>query len=219
MYTENNYAKKPRTTDDKYRQLLVSWQVPAILQHFGSLEGKTFIDVGAGDIVLGECQNEIGRPEQFFAQDLSDISLKTGIGRLNSRGVDTSNVTTLVSDDFDFSLIEDGTIDYAFSNSLFSHLSLNSILLCLANLRPKMKPGAKYLSSMIVVPEEEEWKDYKWPYLEQLQSYVTSRPNKDPYHYSRTTIYDFLGLRTGFSVNGIYEYGNPIQELVEFVVI
>lgn len=92
-YTENNYGKKPRKTDDKYRDLLISWQVPAIRCHFTSLEGKNFIDVGAGDIVLGECQAEIGRPQNFFAQDLSEISLNAGINRLNARGVDTPYVS------------------------------------------------------------------------------------------------------------------------------
>lgn len=85
-YTENNYGKVARITNDEYRERLTSCQVPAIKRHFGNLTGKTFLDIGAGDIVLGEKLADIGTPSTFYAQDLSQPSLDAGISRIGKAG-------------------------------------------------------------------------------------------------------------------------------------
>ena len=85
-YSENNYGKNPRITTEQIRRRVSSWQVPAIKKHFGSLDGVVFLDIGAGDIVLGERQNELGRPRIYYAQDLSEPSLVSGLERLKGGG-------------------------------------------------------------------------------------------------------------------------------------
>lgn len=215
-YSENYYGKIARFTNDDYRNDLAGWQVPAIKEHFGDLSGKVVIDVGAGDIVLGEKLAELGTPERFYVQDLSRPSLQSGIQRLKSIGVDVSRFTPLVSDDFNFESVPDLSVDFAFSNSLFSHLSINSILLCLRNLSSKMKPNAKYMSSMIVVPEEHEPKAYDWSYLRTKRSGVVSYPTRDPYHYAESTVFNLSTFSTGFEVVEVHAYGHPFQKLVEF---
>jgi hypothetical protein len=215
-YSENNYGKKPRITTEENRRRLCSWQVPAIKKHFGSLDGVVFLDIGAGDIVLGERQNELGRPRIFYAQDLSEPSLVSGLERLKGRGVDTSNITPLFSDNFDFGEIEDGTVDFAFSNSLFSHLTLNSIRFCLQRLRPKMKNGKSYLSSMIIVPGDVEPDLYDWAKKTDIKSNPVSYALKNPFHYTECLVRTVLAYRTGFEVIAIHPYGHPFQRLVEF---
>jgi hypothetical protein len=215
-YQENNYGRVARITDDAYRKDLVSWQIPAIKKHCGDLTNKTFIDIGAGDIVLGEFLSEIGIPKVFYAQDLSEPSLKSGIKRIQKTGSKVDVFRTLVSDNFDFSDIEEFSLDYAFSNSLFSHLSINSILLCLRNLAPKMKVGSKYFSSMIVIPGGDETQPYDWSNLEKKGANIISHPTKDPYHYSEEFVAKLSHFNTGFKVVTIHDYGHPFQKLVEF---
>lgn len=215
-YTENTYGKNARRTDEEYRAQLTSWQVPAVKRHFGDLTGKVFIDVGAGDIVLGETLSDIGVPSIFYAQDLSRPSLEAGLHRIREAGISTSIFRALVSDDFDFGVIPDRSLDAAFSNSLFSHLSINSILLCLRNLAPKMKPGSKYLSSMIVLPIGDERAPYDWSYLGTKGSTVVSYPTRDPFHYTEETVHLLSSFKTGFDVTQVHDYGHPFQKLVEF---
>ena len=167
--------------------------------------------------MLGEKLEEIGNPKIFYVQDLSKPSLESGINRLNKKGIDTTRFVTMASDDFNFDLIEDPTIDNAFSNSLFSHLSLNTILLCLKKLSPKMKKGAKYFSSMIICPNKDETKPFDWSFLNTKGSDVVSSFNKDPFHYNRETIFKLSLFNTGFNVIEIHDdYGHPFQKLVEF---
>ena len=51
----------------------------------------------------------------------------------------------------------DGPVDIAFSNSLFSHLTLNSILRCLISVRPVLSDGGVFYSTYFNVPALPEW--------------------------------------------------------------
>ena len=215
-YSENEYGKTARITDQSYRERLTSWQIPAIQAHFGDLTDKVFLDIGAGDIVLGDKLEEVGHPKIFYAQDLSRPSLNSGLKRITGSTQDSAPFVTMSSDSFDFSEIPDSSVDCAFSNSLFSHLSVNSIALCLRNLAPKMVPGGKYLSSMIIHPGDDDTNAYDWSYLGTEGSQVVSYFNKDPFHYSLASLESLSELRTNFSIVKVHDYGHPFQKLVEF---
>jgi hypothetical protein len=215
-YSENNYGKVARITDAEYRRDLQSWQIPAIKKHCGDLNGKFFLDLGAGDIVYGDKLDEIGRPAIFYVQDLSEPSLQSGLNKIKESGEKTDIFVTMSSEDFDFEKIPDGTLDFAFSNSLFSHLTINSIILCLKNLSPKMQIGGKYFSSMIVLHNDDRIKSFDWGYLKTKYSRVVSHPTKDPYHYTANTVFMLSHADTGFHVREIHDYGHPFQKLVEF---
>ena len=88
--------------------------------------------------------------------------MESGLQRLKSSGIDTSIFHKIICHDFNFSLFAKREIDAAFSNSLFSHLSINSIILCLTNLSSKMKAGSSYFTSMIVLPDNTEKLRYDW---------------------------------------------------------
>ena len=216
-YIENRYGRHLRITNDEYRQDLTSWQVPAIKKHFGNLSDKIFIDIGAGDIVLGEKLELLGYPKIFYAQDLQIASLNSGIKRLKQSNINTEIFITMASENFDFDLIPDETIDFAFSNSLFSHLSINSIIQCLKKLSPKMKSGGRYLTSMIVCPSEFETRPFDWSFLNKKYTKIISYPTKDPFHYTSEIISQISSFNTGFQVIKIHDdYGHPFQKLVEF---
>lgn len=215
-YTENEYGKHARITSSTDRNDLVSWQVPAIKKHFGDLTNKVFIDIGAGDIVLGEQMPDLGYPKTFYVQDLSQPSLISGLKRIKSAGISIDNIIPMSSDNFNFDKVPDTSIDFAFSNSLFSHLSINSIILCLRNLCPKMKQRSIYLSSMIIVPGKVEPKSFDWSYLKTKGSAIVSYPVKDPFHYTEATVRLLPSFETGFEFLAIHDYGHPFQKLVEF---
>ena len=217
---QNPYKNSARHTGEQYRKDLSSWQLPAIQEHIKTLNEKVFLDIGAGTIIPGEHFEKIGSPDKYYAQDINLDPLAEGIEFLKSKGVDTSIFTTLVSDDFDFSLIEDGEVDVAWSNSLFSHLSIDVICYCLKKLNPKMKRGSSYYTSMLILPDNLERSSYSWHHLKVKYSDITSHSLKNPFHYTRSTLnnHPFID-QTGFQLKTIHKYGHPIQELVEFVRI
>lgn len=214
--TQNFYKQNPRLTTPDKRERVSSFQVDAIKTHIGDLTDKVFIDIGAGDIVLGDKLDLIGIPRKFFVHDLSEKSIDTGLQRLKDTGsVDMSIFYKSVSDCFDFDLIADNEIDAAFSNSLFSHLSLNLITICLKNLFLKMKPGAKYFTSMIVLPDNIERHVYDWSHLDNPFAKHKSYTDKNPFHYTENTLKRLIES-TGFQFIHTHEYDHPFQKLVEF---
>lgn len=214
---ENNYKNIARSTSNQHRDDLAGWQIPAIQKHMGSLNHKVFLDIGAGTIIPGEHFEKIGTPDKYYAQDINSKTLADGIEFLKSKGVDISVFNELVSDDFDFGLIDDGEVDVAWSNSLFSHLSIDSICHCLKNLNTKMKPGASYYTSMIILPDDLERSDYDWHHLRVKYSADTSHCSRDPFHYTSATLNKCPFVdQTGFELLAIHDYGHPIQQLVQF---
>lgn len=211
-YFENNYLENDRITNDEYKSRLTAFQIPAIIEHFQTLENKQFLDLGCGDIVLGEFQEILGRPIKYFVQDINKNAVDVGINRLKGKGIDTSNIFPLISPYFDLSKIENQRLDCAFSNSLFSHLTLNSILICLNNLYPKMKRTAKYMSSMIIIPENHNEITYEW----KVKYGAISHSARDPYHYKFSLFKKYVESTTNFEVVQNHAYGHPFQRLVEF---
>lgn len=142
---QNPYKNSARHTGEQYRKDLSSWQLPAIQEHIETLNEKVFLDIGAGTIIPGEHFEKIGSPDKYYAQDINLDPLAEGIEFLKSKGVDTSIFTTLVSDDFDFSLIEDGEVDVAWSNSLFSSFIYRCNLLLSQKIKSKNETRVKLL--------------------------------------------------------------------------
>lgn len=71
------------------------------------------------------------------------------------------------------------TFDFALAQSLFTHLPLNSIRLCLSKLSPVMPQGGKFFATFFERPEhllESE------P-LQHARGNTTTYAWRDPYHY------------------------------------
>lgn len=214
-HSENFYQQKTRIVNDEYRKRLQSYQVPAVLQHFGNVEGKAFADIGCGDMPLAYCWPQIGRPSIYYATDINQKAVNAGLKNLQRRGIDCNNIVPVTGPDFDFSAIPDGSVDAAFSNSLFSHLTLNSIILCLKRLHPKMKAGTTYMSSAIILPAGEDWcTDFEW----KVKYGTHSHPCRDPYHYVFDELRQVVNSTTDFECVASHDYGHPFQRLIEFRV-
>ena len=214
--TQDFYKKNPRLTNNDKRERLAAFQMQSIQKHIGDLTNKVFLDIGAGDIVLGEKLDQIGTPQKFFVHDLSEKSIDAGLERLKSTGINTDIFHKSVSDCFDFKVIQDQEVDAAFSNSLFSHLSIELIILCLRNLSYKMKNGSSYFTSMIILPDNTERSSYDWSYIDSPFAQHSSYDNKNPFHYTKNTLENLQAHDIGFEFKQVYEYGHPFQKLVEF---
>ena len=80
-----------------------------------------------------------------------------------------------------------------------------------------MQRGKSYFSSMIVFPNDVETLEYDWSYMNKPGTNIVSYANKDPFHYTESTINNLQNYRTGFEVKTIHSYGHPFQKLIEFV--
>lgn len=104
-------------------------------------------------------------------------------------------------------------IDSGLALSLFTHLTMNSIALCLKNLRHAMADGAHFYATIFHVSEDDQTARQ-----EQLDGIVTYMC-QDPYHYTRADM-DYLAGKTGWRVMDIETFNHPRgQSMVIFQAV
>ena len=185
----------------------------AFLDTVGFKSDTNFLDIGCGPMRLGVALIPKLINGWYFGQDINPETLNFGEEILRKAGISlNSQYTLLSSDQFDLEKV-DREIDMAFSNSLFSHLNLNSILTCLYRVQEVLSPGASYYSTFFQIPTDFSWLEpyprNKWGHDFFTYSY------KDPYHYSFELIRS-IANKSGFKISILKNYGHPTQTMIRF---
>lgn len=184
------------------------------LQTKGFCSASNVLDVGCGPLRLGVRLIPELDTGWYFGQDINQNTLELGRRVLADAGVTSKKFSLLCSDSFNFSAV-DRPIDIAFSNSLFSHLNLNSILLCLANVRAQLKDSGVYYSTFFDV-EPEKWAN---PYpRNKWGTIVRTFPRRDPYHYPAELL-AVMARGTGFEMTIAEDFGHPTQTMACFTAV
>ena len=103
----------------------------SFLQRHGFESSSTILDLGCGPMRLGSALIPLLRDGWYYGQDINPETITFGEQVLRDSGISNeANYTLFASDQFDLSLV-DRPVQIVFSNSLFSHLTLNSILTAL----------------------------------------------------------------------------------------
>lgn len=116
-----------------------------------------------------------------------------------------------VVDDFDVSSFG-VDFDYAIALSVFTHLPLNSIRVCLERLALSMRAGGKFFATFFEVSEEWE----TWRPFSHSPGNVQTFGAKDPYHY-RVGDLNFAVAGLPWKTTYTGEFGHPrSQKLMVF---
>lgn len=217
---ENNYKshvfldKLLEKPDYKSNRL---WQEHQAMQ-FGYVKSAglhphhNFLDVACGPLRLGAELVQYLSAGTYFGMDINAQTIQVGVDKLDEDGIDHSNAVLFANETFDFSSV-DRPVEMAFSNSLFSHLTLNSIMLCMQSLAKILPSGAAYHSTFFRAPEDADWAEpiqhSKWG-----RDFSTFA-NKDPYHY-KPSILEVVADRAGFEFGVAETYGHPTQTMAVF---
>jgi SAM-dependent methyltransferase len=203
--------RKLRKDDYKTQRFWLSHQ--QMQERFVHAQGlqahHRFLDIGCGPLRLGSVLIPYLRGGHYFGMDINQDTIDLGVSKLREDGVDLSNASFVVSDRFDFSPI-DGPVDMAFSNSLFSHLSLNTIGVCLSNLASVLVPGGLYFTTFFLVQDTVTWarpfQRDKWG-----RKFET-HPAQDPFHYTFDMMAAVAG-QCGFDCALDDSFGHPTQTM------
>lgn len=171
------------------------------------------LDVGCGPLRLGAALLPYLTEGWYYGQDINARTLALGEDVLGRLGVTSERFTLITSDDFTFPGVEDSSIDVAFSNSLFSHLTMNSILRCLLRVRAALRPDGVYYSTFFLVSDGAEWNN-PIPHAQWGKQFL-SYPSADPYHYTEAMVAD-LARQAGytFQLDGAFQH--PAQRMGVF---
>ena len=185
----------------------------SFLQRHGLNSSSTLLDLGCGPMRLGSALIPLLKDGWYFGQDINPETIAFGEDVLREAGIpENAPYTLFASDQFELSLI-DRPVQIAFSNSLFSHLTLNSIFTALLKLQTVLAPSGVLYATFFALDPDRPWlKPHlrnKWG--RQFETY----PHQDPYHYHVSLLQD-LARRAGFRLDVVNDFGHPTQTMGRF---
>ena len=185
----------------------------SFLQNRGLTASSTVLDLGCGPMRLGSALIPQLEDGWYYGQDINASTIALGEEVLREAGIsEQAPYSLFASDQFDLSLV-DRPVQIAFSNSLFSHLTLNSILMALLQVQTVLAPSGVFYSTFFALEPGSQWLNphprNKWG--RQFESY----PDQDPYHYPLPLLQD-LARQAGFHLDVLDDFGHPTQTMGRF---
>ncbi|WP_390129367.1 class I SAM-dependent methyltransferase [Synechococcus sp. HIMB2401] len=179
----------------------------------GLTSSSTVLDLGCGPMRLGSVLIPLLKDGWYYGQDINPSTIIFGEEVLREAGIsEQAPYSLFASDQFDLSLV-DRPVQIAFSNSLFSHLTLNSILTALLQLQTVLDQSGVFYATFFALDPGRHWlKPHprnKWG--RQFDTY----PHQDPYHYPLPLLQD-LARQAGFYLDVLDDFGHPTQTMGRF---
>lgn len=179
----------------------------------GLVPSAKLIDIGCGCLRGGIHFVEFLDAGNYYGMDISEKLLDAGYDvELRHRGLRHKLPrTNLVADgEFQFAKFP-ATFDMGIAQSLFSHLPVDHVRLCLSRLRPHMVRDGKLFATFFLVPEDHPV-GTPFDHPRGVQTF----DRKDPYHYRFTQVERFCeGLAWRPILLGDWEHPRD-QQMVLF---
>jgi len=164
------------------------------------------LDIACGSLRAGVHLAKYLDPGHYFGTDivadllrvgyeveLAEVDAQSRVPRENLQQVDRLEVPFATT-----------SFDVAIAQSLWTHLPLNHIKLCLANLRPRMRPTGVLYATIFTFPDAMALHEAPpaWPGL----SYES-----DPFAYPLADI-EYAASSTGWTVELLGDWGHPFGQ-------
>ena len=150
------------------------------LIHHGLQPHHKLIDVGCGCLRGGVHFVKYLEPGNYYGIDINDTLLETGYNKElteeDRKKLPRENLKEVAN--FDFAAFDE-TFDYAIALSVFTHLPLNNIRICLERLLQKMNPGSMFLATFFEIEQDARSYDPKT----HDPGGITTFGAQDPFHY------------------------------------
>lgn len=136
------------------------------------------LDVGCGALRGGVHFVRYLEPEHYYGLDINASLIAAGKKELEKENLTAKRPHLLVNDRFEFSRFGK-TFDYAIATSVFTHLPMNHIIRCLAEIRNVLTHDAEFFASFFEAPSPAHLEP-----ITHTPGGVQSHYDMDPFHYS-----------------------------------
>jgi SAM-dependent methyltransferase len=131
------------------------------------------LDVGCGSLRGGVRSVRYLDVGHYFGVDADPKLLDAGRVELDAAGLADRRVSLRHSDAFE---VDFGVqFDFVLAQSVFTHLSLNAIRVCLARVAPCLAPGGQFYATFFRAPAD--------PFKPVERDRFTTYYDRDPFHY------------------------------------
>lgn len=152
------------------------------------------LDVGCGSLRAGIRFIDYLDPGNYYGIDQFQKRLDAGADEVARAGLSHKPYSLARTGTFDTPFGVE--FDYALAQSVFSHLPLNTIALCLLKLQRDVKPGGRFYATFF---PNHHGRGHVEPIRSEGRRPVTTFPHKDPYHYP-PEVFEWLCEPTSWDV-------------------
>lgn len=183
-----------------------------LVNEVGLRHADRFVDIGCGPLRLGVRPIPYLDADRYFGVDIDPDLIDGGRFEIEHAGLQDKHPQLRLSDDFD---LDFGVrFDVAWAQSLFTHLPLNSIKLCLLKLAPLLADGGVLYATFFHNPRASSDPGV-WRVPGQDRRRLT-HIDRDPYCYDLTA-FQWACAGTGLLVEHLGEWGHPRnQQMLRF---
>ena len=165
--------------------------------------GHYFLDVGCGPLRAGVHLIRYLEPGRYYGIDRRADWLEIGRDlEVPRNGLVDKRPTLMQMDDFGFERLG-RTFDYAIAQSVFTHLPVNNIMRCLANMERALTSGGKFFATFYV-NEGGKMSLEPVPQTGRISSYF----DRNPFHYDFST-FEWICEGTSLTPKFVGEWGSP----------
>jgi cyclopropane fatty-acyl-phospholipid synthase-like methyltransferase len=168
----------------------------------GLKPAHTLVDVGCGALRGGLHFIRYLEPGRYFGLDINSSLIGAGQKELQQAGLADKRPVLLVNDRFELTRFG-RKFDYGVGVSLITHLYLNHIGRCLAQMRQVMHESSRFYLTFFEAPSPIHLAP-----IRHVPGDVTTYYDADPFHQSAEEIGD-LAKRCDLDMNLIGDWGHP----------
>lgn len=175
------------------------------------------LDIGCGCLRGGVHFIEYLDSKNYYGVDKDDTLLAAGMDEVIKAGITPEKKYYLKCDrHFNFnsafnSLLDEQSIDYAIAQSLFTHLNLNEILLCLLNVKKVLAPEGRFYATFFYCPDIASYSNVVEHRTDEGKIITTLAAFSRSMHYTfgqLTWAADWVGLQAQW----IGDWGHPRKQ-------
>ena len=169
------------------------------------------LDVGCGSLRLGVRAVEFLEAGNYWGTDLSAALLDAGYDREivpNGLAGRLPRSNLVLDDSFAFPGIPTA-FEFVIAQSVFTHLPLNHLRLCLVRLGQHIATACTFLFTVFIPPEDLPVTDSH----RQPRGGIVTHPDRDPYHYSIDDLH-FAAVGTPWTIEFIGDWNHPRNQMM-----
>jgi SAM-dependent methyltransferase len=176
----------------------------------GLKPGHRLLDIGCGSLRGGIHAIKYLDTGNYYGLDINPSLIEAGRHELGLAGLTHKNPHLALSDRFELGLFRE-KFHYLLALSVFTHLSANHIIRCLAEVREVLAPEGRFFATFFLAPHSV----HLAPIVHQPGG-VKTQYDCDPFHYSADEIRGMTKL-ANLSVEVIGDWDHPrAQQMLMF---
>jgi len=172
----------------------------------GLLPQHRLVDIGCGSLRGGVHFVRYLDPGNYYGLDHNQSLLDAGHGiELAAAGLQDRVPASHLFCNPDFLLpVQDGFFDAGIAQSVFTHMTFNSIRRCLESVAPKFRQGAVLYATFFELPAR---RPASQEYVRERGG-ITTHGHKDPYHYRQEDLVQ-AAVGAPWRAHCIGDWGHP----------